>query len=150
MPSTGCKNRYQRPSVTGAEGTFSSSVNCCMVLRLYIAHEISRHKCNCVVSRCWMSCVITTIFCQIDKKPMWSKVYDTSIASRREKPIFVLFILLINVVLPSLESTPLVPNYRLFDFFNRSLTTLLIQKFVQDITSFVVACFISTSSLRMT
>ena len=52
------------------------------------------------------------------KKPMWSKVYDTSIASCWEKPIFVLFILLINVVLPWLESTPFVPNYRLFDFFN--------------------------------
>jgi len=26
MPSTGCKNRYQRPSMTGAKGTFSSSV----------------------------------------------------------------------------------------------------------------------------
>ena len=49
---------------------------------------------------------------------MWSKVYDTSIASCWEKPIFVLFILLINVVLPWLESTPFVPNYRLFDFFN--------------------------------
>jgi len=66
-------------------------------------------------------------------------VYDTSIASRWEKPIFVLFILLINVVLPWLESTPFVPNYRLFDHF-------LIQKFVQNITSFVGARFIGNIS----
>ena len=73
-------------------------------------------------------------------------MYDTSIASRWEKPIFVLFILLINVVLPWLESTPFVPNYRLFDFFNPKFDHFLIKKFVQNITSFVGACFIGNIS----
>ena len=52
----------------------------------------------------------------------------------------------------SKQHTPSVPNYRSFDFFNPkwpSLTTRLIQKFMQNITSFVVDCFINTSSSRV-
>jgi hypothetical protein len=35
-------------------------------------------------------------------------------------------------------------------FFTQSLTTRLIQKFMLNITSFVVACFINKNSSRMT
>ena len=41
-------------------------------------------------------------------------------------------------------------NYRLFDFLTPSLTTRLIQNFMQNIFCFVVSCFINTSSSRMT
>ena len=50
----------------------------------------------------------------------------------------------------SLPYTLSVPNYRPFYFLISNLTTHLIQKFVQNITSFVVACFINTSSPTMT
>ena len=45
--------------------------------------------------------------------------------------------------------TPSVSNCRLFDFFfTPNLTTRLIQKFVQNIISFVVACFINISFFK--
>ena len=47
-------------------------------------------------------------------------------------------------------ATSFVSNYRSFDFFISNLTTHLIQKFVQNITSFVVGCFIDTRSSRTT
>ena len=49
-----------------------------------------------------------------------------------------------------LYGTPSVPNYRSFDFCTLSLTTRLIQKFVQNITSSVVVCFINTNSSLVT
>jgi hypothetical protein len=47
-------------------------------------------------------------------------------------------------------TTQSILNYKMFDFLTPSLTTRLIQKFVQNITSFVVAWFINKSSSRMT
>jgi hypothetical protein len=48
-----------------------------------------------------------------------------------------------NQLIHKLIHTKSVPNYSSFDFFSSSLTTRLIQKFVQNISSFVVACFIN-------
>jgi hypothetical protein len=54
--------------------------------------------------------------------------------------------------LASLSKLLLNPSQiiRHLTFFTPSLTTRLIQKFVQNITSFVVAWFINKSSSRMT
>jgi len=48
------------------------------------------------------------------------------------------------------RTTPSVPNYNLFNFFTTSLTTHFIQKIIQIITSFVMACFSNKNSSRMT
>ena len=42
-----------------------------------------------------------------------------------------------------------VSNYRSFDFFISNLINRLIQKIIQNITFFVVDCFINTRSSRM-
>ena len=47
------------------------------------------------------------------------------------------------------NSTPSALNYRSFGFFDTKITCL-IQKIVQNITSFVIACFINISSSKMT
>ena len=44
--------------------------------------------------------------------------------------------------------TPSVSNYRLFDFVILNLTTYLIQNFVQNTTSFVVAFALSIQVLQ--
>ena len=49
-----------------------------------------------------------------------------------------------------LLSTKSIPNYSSFDFFTLSLTTHLIQKFMLNITSFVVVFFINKSSSKIT
>jgi hypothetical protein len=48
-----------------------------------------------------------------------------------------------------LLSTPSIPNYKTFDFFDTK-TPRLIQKFIQNINSFIVAWYINKSSSRMT
>jgi hypothetical protein len=51
---------------------------------------------------------------------------------------------------PLVVATSSIPNYKSLTFLTPSLTTRLIQNFVQNITSFVVACFINKSSSGMT
>ena len=54
-----------------------------------------------------------------------------------------------NLFLPQ-YSTSSILNYGSLNFFTLNLTARLIQKFMQNITYFVVTCFINTSSSRIT
>jgi hypothetical protein len=51
---------------------------------------------------------------------------------------------------PLVVATSSIPNYKTLTFLTPSLITRLIQKFMQNIISFIVACFINKSSSGMT